>query len=163
MFTELAPWRDLVRRQFQQLVPSPPRPGLDSVIVAHVRRGDFRSSGSSTRDLDMLHNGESSVRIPDEWYEHAFAYARRLAGNETPILLVSDAAAVELQRLTRIRGVLVASSTNPWEDLNSLIHARVRICSGSTFSDWAAYFADGPSIVVQGQNRLGDQGNLIEL
>lgn len=162
-FEELLPSQELLRQRFMRLMPTLTRPDLNGAIVAHVRRGDFRTSGSAAIDLEMLHRGEANIQIPDEWYGQAIAEARVLLGEKAPVLIVSDAPPEQLDGITRTTRARVASSVSPWQDLHTLLGAGVRICGASTFSDWAAFLSAGPSIVIRGQNRLGHDERFIEL
>ncbi len=163
MFGELLDWRDLLRERFAIGWRLVQLADLSSVIVAHVRRGDSRTSGSEHTDLAMLRRGQASVRVPDEWYQEAISAARQIMGPRTPVLIVTDGTGEELRGLLKTPGVQVAARASAWQDLQRLIGAGVRICGASTFSDWSAYLSEGPSIVVRGQNRLEGLGQIYEL
>lgn len=145
LFEPLLPDRAEIRRRFLEIA-RPPLPlrngwGNGRYIAVHVRLGDF--AGASP---EQLHSGTASnVRIPLTWYVEV---ARRLraAFPALPVHVFSDGTEAELAPLLGIEGVRLRREDDDLSELAALAGARLLVGSRSTFSRWAAFLGNMPSI-----------------
>lgn len=143
-FAKLHPWRSRIRERFLAMVRNPighpVRWGRQDYIAVHVRLGDF-----PVADQDELENGYEVRRIPLSWYE---AVIRRLRETfpDLPVHIFSDGHDEELADLLQVDGVNLRREPNDLADLVALAEARILVGSHSTFSRWAAFLGDMPTI-----------------
>jgi len=132
-FAALAGHRELVRSSLLRVT----RPrwikaarSLSADIGIHVRRGDFVTQ-----------------RTPMDWFVATLAAIRSAVGSSQRVVVVSDGAARDLMPLLRLPGVMHATTGSAIGDLWLLAGSRVLIASsGSTFSAWASFLADVPTV-----------------
>ncbi len=123
-------------------------------IAVHVRCGDFSAPSSSS----VLRSGSHNFRLPLAWYVSALRSLRSACG-PLPAMVFSDGYDHELQAILR------EPNTHRWEgasaisDLLALSRAQALIASGSTFSMWASYLGQMPTIWYPGQRRQFVTGN----
>jgi hypothetical protein len=113
-----------------------------------VRRGDF----ADVRGTES-YTGRRNVRLPIEWYVAAVRALRKQVGRALPFLLFSDGSDVELGPLLEEAGVSRYHNRNALSDLLLLSKARVIVASGSTYSMWASFLGQAPTIWFPGQRR----------
>jgi len=118
-------------------------------IGIHVRRGDF----AVPTDTRLLMDGGWNYRIPIEWYLQCLREVRAAAGSCVPATVVSDGSGNELDLLMSEPGVTWHRGRSAIEDLLWLSSSSVIIASGSTFSMWASYLGQAPSLWFPGQLR----------
>ena len=144
-FVGLHPHRDLIRKRLIEILVAPPRNppdwGAGAHAAAHIRLGDFRASQSD----DLRRSFRDGERIPLAWYVRAIKQVRSIYP-ELPLYLFSDGQEHELAEVTRIEGVTLRREPNDVADLLALANARLLIGSNSTFSRWAAFLGNMPSI-----------------
>jgi hypothetical protein len=108
-------------------------------FACHVRLGDFNPDGvERATTLD-------NARLPVEWY---VAKIRQI-GERWPastIDLFSDGTEGELEPLLRWSSVRRVTFGNPLADLLAMSRSNLLVCNGSTFSAWAAYLGNMPTI-----------------
>jgi hypothetical protein len=128
-----ARFRDLVNPRVLTHVPEAESPRF----ACHVRMGDYNAWPGSP--------SETNARLPIHWYvDQLKAIAERWP--TIPIDLFSDGTDMELHELLQLPGVRRSDYGNPIADLVMMSRARVLICSGSSFSGWAAFLGEMPSI-----------------
>jgi hypothetical protein len=148
-FGSLRNQHDLIRGQLQiaaktHVVSS--LPVLPSThIGVHVRCGDF-AHGTENQLVKGLRN----TRIPVSWYTAAIDALRRAIG-AVPVYVYSDGDNDELSGLLRMSGVQRVSGGNALTDILSLCRASAIVASGSTFSAWASFLQQTPTIYHRGQ------------
>ena len=106
---------------------------MSAYIGVHVRRGDF----CSTR-----------LAIDDKWYVEAIREARKSAGN-LPVWVFSDAPPRQLRGITsKFDDITIMPKMPALQDLLVLSNAKMIVgTSRSSFSYWAIYLGQSPSIL----------------
>jgi hypothetical protein len=119
------------------------------VIGVNVRRGkDFRDP---TTEEDFLRFG--MLRTPLRWFIDSLRFVRSILGQQTTALVVSDGTAHDLAEMLQEEPITLLRPGSAASDLYSLAGSRVLIGSGgSSFSAWASYFAQCPTITIRGQS-----------
>jgi hypothetical protein len=147
-FEILLPYRTLIRRRFAEMlqpgairsVQMPTRPWF----ACHVRLGDFRAAH------DSVALAQVNARLPFAWYS---AQIQKVAAAwpGVPIEIFSDGTNDELSPLLSRPGVTRANYGSPLADLVAMSQSRLLICSGSTFTAWAAFLGDCSTIWFPGK------------
>jgi hypothetical protein len=144
-FVGLHQHRNMIRSRLLEILTTPPMEtpkwGAGDYAAAHIRLGDFVSTPTSNL-RQTFRDGE---RIPLTWYEHIIGRVRGTFP-ELPVYIFSDGREHELAGVTKIEGVSLQREPNDVADLLALAQARLLIGSNSTFSRWAAFLGDMPSI-----------------
>jgi hypothetical protein len=119
-----------------------------AAIGIHVRRGDFAEPSS---EADFILRG--AIRTPMEWFIHSLQTIRQMSGRTVPAVVVSDAPDRVLAPLLEQAAVTRAATGSAIGDLLVLSQAKVLIASGgSTFSGWAAFLGQMPTVAYPGQS-----------
>jgi len=129
-------------------------------IGLHVRRGDFSASGDGT----ILRKGGENYRIPIEWYVEALRLLRANLGNLGAVV-ASDGTPDELKPLLLEPDVDLLPRAEPIADMLALSTCAALVASGSTFSMWASYLGQVPTLWFPGQRRqlvLADESDQLE-
>ncbi|MET4605079.1 hypothetical protein ABIB90_004574 [Bradyrhizobium sp. JR4.1] len=144
VFDGLIEHRSEIRSRFLEIlkepVSEPPRWGQSDYIACHVRMGDFAAPAS----LAELNSGAPNKRIPLSWYAGVLRRLKNEYPNK-PLLIVSDGHAKELRDLLTI-GARLHPTRSDIGDLLALSSASILVGSNSTFSQWAAFLGDMPSV-----------------
>ena len=146
-FHGLSDYRSEIRARLLKMIREPTPIdfcwGASGHIACHVRLGgDF----APAIDIAELNRGVSNRRIPISWYA---GILKRLK-NEYPdkrIFVVSDGRPVELRDLLAL-GAELPPTTSDIGDLLTLSSASILVGSNSTFSRWAAFLGNMPSIWI---------------
>lgn len=142
-FGTLVAHRAAIRRRLLQILAVPPveEPhwGRGDYAALHVRLGDF-AAAVSPGDLSSV-----NTRLPMTWYLRCIDHVRS-AYPGLPILIFSDGHDAELAPLTAIEGVRLMRGRNDIDELLAMASARLLVGSNSTFSQWAAFLGDMPTI-----------------
>lgn len=143
-FVGLHEYREHIRRRLLDIMvhrPQTPSWGAGGYIAAHVRLGDF-----AVATQGQLETGRSdNLRVPLSWYAQAIALLRAEKPG-VPVRIYSDGRAADLAELLKIDGVSLHAEPGDVDDLLSLASADILIGSESTFSRWAAFLGNMPSI-----------------
>lgn len=118
-------------------------------IAVHVRYGDFLAV-----DPQVCNDYGGNRRLPIEWYVAAVSAVRAHFGEGTPVNVFSDARDEELSVLTELPGVRRILGNNAVEDMLLIAGHRVLIASGSTFSMWASFLGQVPTVWFPGQMKF---------
>lgn len=119
----------------------------DAPIAIHVRRGDFRDAVS---EGEMFTSG--GLRVPLAWFIDSLRSIRRYVGYPVRAVVFSDGTEAELRGLLALENVTRAATGSAIGDLLALSKARVLIASGgSSFSAWASFLGQMPTISHPGQ------------
>jgi hypothetical protein len=130
-------------------------------VAAHVRLGDFQAA-----DEDLLRAGSFNMRLPIGWYAAAIERLRSQLG-PFPVRVFSDGEEHDLAPILALADVELVRGRTAITDLFDLSAAACMIASGSTFSTWAAFLGQVPSVWFPGQFRGsvldgGDRGVEVE-
>ena len=115
-------------------------------IAVHIRRGDFSTASSD----EVLRSGEWNYRLPLNWFEHGITEVRRLSGPNTPVVVFSDGSDDELRPILTMPHVVRSSRISAVTDLLEMSRSDALIASGSTFSMWASYLGQMPTLWFPG-------------
>jgi hypothetical protein len=132
----------------------PPDRG-ERFVAMHVRAGDFTAA-----DEAKLRAGEFNMRLPLVWYV-AVATQLRSIFPFVSLRVFSDGSPAELAPILAVPGTKLVTGGSAITDLLDLSAAACLVASGSTFSSWAAFLGQVPSIWFPGQFRgsLMDNGD----
>jgi hypothetical protein len=115
---------------------------LPPQIGVHIRMGDFRTL--KTED-DFTRLG--GVRTPFSWFIRVINTIRKIVGYDVPVTIFSDGYDRELSELLKLPQVNRDPATSALSDLLTLSKSKLLIASsGSTFSNWASYLGQCPTI-----------------
>lgn len=146
-FEGLHPYRDAIRQRILGIVNDPVPPdhcwGQGKFIAVHVRMGEF----AQVSDTKLLTGGQSNVRIPLGWYTH-LVKKLRACYPQMPVLIFSDGKEQELTPLLESGATLYRSGSD-MTDLLAMSSASMLVGSNSTYSRWAAFLGDMPSIWIK--------------
>ncbi|HYZ20873.1 MAG TPA: alpha-1,2-fucosyltransferase, partial [Rhodopila sp.] len=144
-FEGLHPHRAMIRDRLLQILATPPRTtpqwGAGDYAAAHIRLGDFLPG----QPEQIMSGRVANLRIPLSWYRRVIERLR-LVCPDLPIRIFSDGREQELADILAIKGVVLRQEPSDIADLLALAQARLLIGSNSTFSRWAAFLGDMPSI-----------------
>jgi hypothetical protein len=111
----------------------------DVAIGIHVRMGDFVEAHA---EPDNPHR-----RVPHSWFAQSLQAIRRAVGYAVSATIVSDGKEGELRELLDQENVSLVRTGSAISDLLVLSNSKVLIASaGSSFSAWAAFLGQMPSI-----------------
>lgn len=142
--------RDLVREQL--LAMTRPRhlagyaPAQTPSINIHVRLGDFQRAGSASQV-----SGADNMALPLDWYINTLQAVRKHLGKNYPVQVFSDGTEQELAPLLALEGVQRREYGSAIADMLALSCGRLLIASGSTFSMWASYLHQVPTVWFPGK------------
>lgn len=141
-FGDLVHHRAMVRHRLLGVIAMPsaaPAWGASPYVAVHVRLGDFAQVAAPVA-IDAV-----NTRIPMTWYVAAIGQARRMRP-DLPVRLFSDGHDYELANLLAIPGVSLERLGSDIEQLIAMASASLFVGSNSTFSHWAAFLGDMPTI-----------------
>jgi hypothetical protein len=110
-------------------------------VGIHVRRGDFLRLGDPAA-MECMDN----TALPIEWYVAALRAVRARVGETIPARVFSDGTGEELAELLAEPAVEREENGSAISDLLALSRSRLLIASGSTFSMWASYLHQVPTL-----------------
>ncbi len=143
-FVGLHPHRSKIRERLigimRDPIPNNHRWGNGDYVAMHVRMGDF----AKVTDLKRIERGEPNLRIPLGWYLNLIAVLRKRYPNKA-IYLFSDGDEAALRSLLD-QGVTLYRSGSDVTDLLMMAGASILVGSNSTYSRWAAFLGNMPSI-----------------
>jgi hypothetical protein len=120
-----------------------------TAVAVHVRYGDFLSF-----DNEVNKGGGFNRKQPIDWYVAAVEAIRRHLGENTQVNVFSDAKDSELSALLALPRMRRVHGNNAIEDMLLISRHKVLIASGSTFSMWATFLGQIPTIWFPGQMRF---------
>ena len=143
-FQGLYAYRDVIRQRLLGVVndpvPSDHSWGKSGFIGVHVRLGDF----APVADPKLVSSGRANTRIPLSWYV-TMVQALQKRYPDMPVRVFSDGKEDELQPLLAL-GATIYRSGSDMTDLLAMSSASVLVGSHSTYSRWAVFLGDMPSI-----------------
>jgi hypothetical protein len=145
-FAGLHPHRSLIRERLlatiNDPVPDSHRWGSGDYMAIHIRLGDFAVVAD-----DMLINAahpSPNLRIPMDWYVN-LARALRRRYRDKPLYIFSDGEEQMLAPLLGL-GARIYRTGSDITDLLAMAGASLLVGSNSTYSRWAAFLGNMPSI-----------------
>ncbi len=142
-FRQLNGWHEFLNAQLHAITKPKWRDAVKQIkhvpIGMHVRMGDFVVADS---DPDNPHQ-----RVAHSWYLQCLRAIRAAAGHPVPAIMVSDGREDELEDLLAEENVSLVRTGSAISDLLVLARSEVLVASaGSSFSAWAAFLGQMPSI-----------------
>lgn len=151
-FTPLLGRHAEIRRELARITrPNYLPAGLpaEPFLGVHIRLGDFKNPPNQA----ALAGGEWNYRIDLHWYAHAIRAVRNAIGEECLALVCSDGEESELGPVLSLPNAAIHRSGSAIGDLLSLSAARILVASGSSFSMWASFLGQIPTVWFPGQRR----------
>jgi hypothetical protein len=143
-FRGLHEHRDMIRSRLlaivEDAIPQGHRWGAGGYFAVHIRLGDFAQAS----DPAQLAAGRPNLRIPLSWYAEVVAALRRRHPT-TSIYVFSDGPADQLRPVLEL-GCEIYRSGSDMTDLLAMAGADLLVGSNSTYSRWAAFLGNMPSI-----------------
>ena len=137
--TPILPYRELVSSELAEMtLPVHKRAleeGFSPDVAIHVRRGDFGTGNQAS----------GNTRIDLDWYIGVLDRLRQRFGSLTTAVF-SDGTDEELAPLLAMDGVSRTTFGQSIADIFGLSRARIFIASGSTFSMWASFLGQMPTV-----------------
>ena len=116
-------------------------------IAIHIRMGDF----ANPINEKVLRNGAWNYRLPIKWYVSLIEKIQK--ESNLPIYIFSDAEDFELKEILAYDNCNRAYFGSAISDMLALSTCKVLISSASTFSMWASFLGQVPTIWFPGQMR----------
>jgi len=116
-------------------------------IAIHIRMGDFNNPINE----NILRNGAWNYRLPIKWYVSIIEKIQK--ESSLPIYIFSDAEDSELKKILAYDNCKRAYFGSAISDMLALSTSKVLISSASTFSMWASFLGQMPTIWFPGQMR----------
>ena len=116
-------------------------------IAIHIRMGDF----ANPINEKVLRNGDWNYRLPIKWYISLIEKIQK--ESNLPIYIFSDAEDSELKEILAYDNCNRAYFGSAISDMLALSTCKVLISSASTFSMWASFLGQMPTIWFPGQMR----------
>ncbi len=111
-------------------------------IGIHIRMGDFKTLKPNDNFSTL-----GSVRTPLSWFMKVIEATREIAGYNVPVTVFSDGHDHELEDLLKLPNISRATAASALSDMLTLSRSKLLITSsGSTFSSWASYLGQCPTI-----------------
>ncbi|TVR40204.1 MAG: hypothetical protein EA402_13950 [Planctomycetota bacterium] len=124
-----------------------PRPDRQPLITMHIRCGDFQVAQGEAVSQQL------NTRLPISWYAEAIQQIRGQLGTEVPVRLCSDGSTDELAPVLALPGINRSTAGSAIHDIWALSQGNLIIASGSTFSSWAIFLGQKPSLWFPGKGR----------
>ena len=122
--------------------------GFDNNSIGiHIRMGDFKVAN----DEKLLRDSHWNYRLPIKWYVEIIKKIRLISN--LPIFIFSDASDGELDDILTISNCRRAYFGSAISDVIALSRCKVLVSSASTFSMWASFLGQIPTIWFPGQLR----------
>jgi len=138
--------RATIRERLLGIVKDPVPPdhswGGGNYVAVHVRLSDF-----AVVDPSIISKETANVRIPLSWYAQIIA-ALREQHPEKQVYVFSDGREHELEPLLEL-GAKLYQSGSDMTDLLAMAGASLVVGSNSTYSRWAVFLGDMPSIWLE--------------
>lgn len=145
-FNPLYGYNQLVKDELYSLLRQEDKYKLDNTkldgIVVHIRMGDFISAPKDLSKIKPFMN----YRLPINWYINIINKIRELLKKDVKVYIFSDGTDSELQEILALKNIERVTLGKSILDMLALSKGKVLIGSGSTFSMWASFLGEIPSI-----------------
>jgi hypothetical protein len=151
LFSDLIGHHAQLREALTQMTRPAVRPDIVGTphIAVHVRRGDF-----TVPQADDVTRGLTNRQLDIHWYVSALRKVRGgLPGTQGRTLVYSDGTDAELAPLLSEPEVTRVAMRPAITHVLAMADAQCFIASGSTFSMWASFLGQMPTIWFPGQRR----------
>lgn len=118
-----------------------------NTIAIHIRMGDFEIA----KNEQLLRNGNWNYRLPIKWYVSIIKKIRLVS--DVSISIFSDASDKELEAVLSMRDCKRVYFGSAISDMLALSKCKLLVSSASTFSMWASFLGQIPTIWFPGQLR----------
>lgn len=148
-FDSFLPSQSFVKsRLFEMLQPKlrPTSPKPETFLGVHIRLGDFATVG-----IEELESGRGNRRLPLIWYQRVIENIRKGMGMEIPVRIFSDGTTEQLGELLSLPKTVLQKQGTSIGDLLIMADSSVFIASASTFSMWASFLGQMPTVWFKGQ------------
>lgn len=150
-FRQLQGWNETIGKELRAMTRRSWREKAEAIskpfVGIHVRRGDFQRVATGA-NVPHKHN----VITPLGWFIAALKLVRAQALRNIPAVVTSDGTRDELAALLELDNVQLVSTGSAIGDLLLLSRSSVLLASGSTFSAWASYLGQVPTLSYPGQS-----------
>lgn len=120
----------------------------DIQVGVHVRRGDFATAANSGE-----FKTRGGLRTPLSWFVHTLGLIRNIAGRTVAGCVFSDGTFEELADLLTLDKTYLIRTGSAIGDLLALSRSKILVATGgSTFSAWASFFGQMPTLTYPGQS-----------
>lgn len=145
-FVDLKEYQPIIKQKLLEII----RPSVFNNICnypapeigVHIRMGDFRVLKAGD-DFTKL----GGVRTPMSWYARVIFEVRKIAKYDVPVTIFSDGHDHELSEILKLPKVFRSPFSSALSDMFTLSKSKLLITSsGSTFSSWASYLGQCPTI-----------------
>ncbi len=151
-FDGLFEYREQIKSRFLEITKKQRSDALSwgngGFIGVHVRLGDFKA----IEDTSLLKKGTPNARIPIKWYIDVIKGLKKRYP-EMPVMIFSDGADRDLVPFTEIGAEKYHGQTDV-DDLFMLSRSSILVGSRSTFSYWAAFFGNMPSLWLKTESNV---------
>lgn len=119
----------------------------DIPIGIHVRRGDF----CDPKSMEDFKN-KGALKTPLTWFIESLNLIRNVVNSSVQAFVVSDGTDGELRELLALKNIVRMTTGSAIGDLLALSTAKIFLSSGgSSFSAWASFLGQMPTISHPGQ------------
>ena len=116
-------------------------------IAVHVRMGDFQKPKNEI----VLRRHHWNYRLPLRWYIKIIDKLRDVSN--LPIYIYSDASDAELKEILELDNCYRVNIGSSISDMLAISNSKLLVASASTFSMWASFLGQIPTIWFPGQMR----------
>lgn len=116
-------------------------------VAVHIRMGDF----AVAQDEHNLRSGHWCYRLPFRWYKSIIEKINK--DNNLTIYIFSDANNQEIKEILDLKNCKRADFGSSISDMLAISNAKLLVSSASTFSMWASFLGQLPTIWFPGQMR----------
>ncbi len=142
---------EIIRENYQDKISW----GKGNYIAVHIRLGDFKV----VEDLSLIKKGAVNTRIPFPWYSNIID-ALSKSYPDMPVRIFSDGKESDLAPLLNKNNLEIYRGSTDLDDLLTMSGASILVGSRSTFSYWAAFLGNMPSIWLKTEimdHKISDQ------
>jgi len=149
-FTGLIPHKEEIYAELKRIAHPQALAGAEKVkapfIAVNIRRGDMTRQKKIPLDKILQYT-------PDEWFVAAITALRaKSKWRDLPIKIISDGTRDELRDILRLPGCELVTTGKAVGDILLMAKASLLVATGySTFSMWASFFGEMPTIYAPGK------------
>lgn len=150
-FSSILGKHDFIKKELMKIILPKHKIGLNydfgKSISVHIRRGDF----AIPKTRKLLKEGKWNYQIPISWYIEKIEQIRSFLSKNIPCYIFSDGNYNEIKDVLDLKNTKRMTFGSSITDILVLSNSNLLIASGSSFSQWACYLGQMPSIWYTGQ------------